>query len=50
MGAHSLDWGNRLEGGMATDSSVLAWRIPQTGGVWQATVHEVLELDMTEAT
>ena len=30
MGVHSLGWGNPLEGGMATDSSALAWRIPQT--------------------
>ena len=33
---------------MATHSSILAWKIPQTKGVWQATVHWVAELDMTE--
>ena len=26
--AQSLDWENHLEKGMATDSSILAWRIP----------------------
>ena len=30
-----------LEKGMATDSSILAWRIPWTEGAWWATVHEV---------
>ena len=30
------------EKGMATHSSILAWKIPWTEGrVWQATVHEV---------
>ena len=33
---------------MATHSSVLAWRIPVDTGAWQATVHGVTELDMTE--
>ena len=28
--AHSLGWGNPLEKEMATHSSILAWRIPQT--------------------
>ena len=27
-----------LEEGMATHSSILAWRIPMDGGAWQATV------------
>ena len=27
--------------GMATHTSVLAWRIPMNRGTWQATVHEV---------
>ena len=35
-----------LEKGMATYSSILAWRIPGTEE--QATVHEVAESDMTE--
>ena len=26
---------------MATQSSVLAWRIPMDGGAWQAAVHGV---------
>ena len=30
-----------LEKGMATHSSVLAWRIPMNRGAWWATVHEV---------
>ena len=30
-----------LEEGMATHSSVLAWRIPTDRGAWQATVHGV---------
>ena len=30
-----------LEGGMATHSSILAWRIPMDRGAWQATVHGV---------
>ena len=30
-----------LEEGMATHSSILAWRIPMDRGAWQATVHEV---------
>ena len=29
-----------LEEGMATHSSILAWRIPIDRGAWQATVHE----------
>ena len=30
-----------LEGGMATLSSILAWRIPMDRGAWQAAVHGV---------
>ena len=37
-----------LEEGMATHSSILAWRIPMDRGDWQATVKGVAELDMTE--
>ena len=33
---------------MATHSSILAWKTPMDKGVWQATVHGVSELDMTE--
>ena len=35
----SLDWEDPVEEGMATHSSILAWRIPMDRGVWQATVH-----------
>ena len=47
----SLGLEDHLEKGMATHSSVLAWRIPWTeepGGL-QA-VHGIAELDMTEVT
>ena len=45
----SLGWEDPLEEGMATHSSILAWRIPRTedaGGLH--TVHGVTESDMTE--
>ena len=34
----SLGQEDPLEKGMATHSSVLAWRIPMDGGAWQAAV------------
>ena len=37
----SLDWEDPLEWGMATHSSILAWRILMDGGAWQVTVHGV---------
>ena len=37
----ALGWENPLEEGMATHSSILAWRIPMDRGAWWATVHEV---------
>ena len=37
----SLGWEAPLEEGMATHSSILAWRIPMDRGAWQATVHGV---------
>ena len=37
----SLGWEGPLEEGVATQSSILAWRIPMDGGTWQATVHGV---------
>ena len=46
----SLGWEDPLEKGMATHSSILAWKIPMDRGAWQATVHRVAELDMTEVT
>ena len=36
-----LAWEDPLEKGMATHSSILAWRIPMDRGAWQATVHGV---------
>ena len=44
----SLGWEDPLEEGMATHSSVLAWRIPMDRGAWQAAVHGIAESDMTE--
>ena len=37
----SLGWEDPLEEGMATHSSILAWRIPMDRGAWQATVYGV---------
>ena len=37
----SLGQEDPLEKGMATHSSILAWRIPWTRGTWQAIVHGV---------
>ena len=37
----SLGQEGPLEEGMATHSSILAWRIPMDRGAWQAMVHEV---------
>ena len=48
MQVQSLGQEDPLEEGMATHSSILAWRIPWTG--WQATVHGVAESDKAEAT
>ena len=36
-----LGWEDPLEEGMATHSSILAWRIPMDRGPWWATVHKV---------
>ena len=33
----SLGWEDPLEEGMATHSSILAWRIPMDGGAWWVT-------------
>ena len=38
----SLSWEDLPEEGMATHSSILAWRIPMDRKAWQATVHEVV--------
>ena len=37
----SLDWEDPLEEGMATQSSILAWRSLMDREAWQATVHGV---------
>jgi len=37
----SLGWEDPLQEGMATHSSILAWRIPMDRGARQATVHGV---------
>ena len=37
----SLGWEDPLEEGMATHSSVLAWRIPMDRGAYRGTVHGV---------
>ena len=37
----SLGWEDPLEKGMATHSSILAWRIPMDQGAWRVTVHGV---------
>ena len=37
----SLGWEDPLDEGMATHSSILAWRIPMDRGAWRATVHGV---------
>ena len=37
-----------LEGGMATHSNILAWRISVNRGAWWATVHGLAESDTTE--
>ena len=35
------DWEDPLEEGMATHSSILAWRNPMDRGTWWATVHGI---------
>ena len=44
----SLGLEDPLEVGMATHSSILAWRIPMDRGAWQPPVHGIAESDMTE--
>ena len=46
----SLGWEDPLEKGMATHSSILAWRIPQAGepGQLRATAHGPAKSDLTE--
>ena len=37
----SLGWEDPQEEGMATHSSILAWKIPKDRGAWKAAVHGV---------
>ena len=46
----SLSWDGPLEEGMATHSSILAWRIPMDKEVWQCKVHEVTKSQHNWAT
>ena len=41
MPVQSLGWEDLLEEGMATHSSIFAWRIPMDRGAWETTVHSV---------
>ena len=44
MQVQSLDWEDPLEEGMATHSSIFAWRIPWTekpGGLWSIGLQRV---------
>ena len=43
-----LGWEDPLEEGMATHSSVLAWRIPMDREAWWAADHGAAESDTTE--
>jgi len=49
MRVQSLGLEDPREEGMATHSSILAWRIPRTGA-WWATVHRITKSDITEVT
>ena len=44
----SLGGEDPLEEGMATHSSILAWRIPMDRGAWWATVHRAAESNTAE--
>ena len=43
-----LDWEDPLEEGMASLSSVLAWRMPMDRRAWGRTVHGVTKSHTTE--
>ena len=47
MWVQSLGQKDSLEEGMATHSSILAWKIPRDRGAWRATVHGVTGLSRT---
>ena len=36
-----LGWEDPVEEGMATQSSIMAWRIPMDRGAWWAAIHVV---------
>ena len=44
MQVQPLDLKDSLEEGMATHSSILAWRIPMDRGAWWVTVHRVTKI------
>ena len=44
----SLGWEDPLKEGMASLSSILAWKISIDRRAWRATVHVVAEVDTTE--
>ena len=44
----SLGREDSLQEGMATHSSILAWRIPMDRGAWRASLWGCKESDMTE--
>ena len=49
LGGHY--WEDPLEEGMATQTSMLTWRIPTDRGAWWTTAYRVAkELDVTEVT
>ena len=48
MPIRSLGQEDTLEEGMATHSTILAWRITMDREAWGATVLELTELDATE--
>ena len=43
LSVQSLDQEDPLEEGIATHSSILAWRIPMDREAWWATVHRVVQ-------
>ena len=45
----SLGWEDPLEEGMATHSSILAWRISMDRVAWQATIHGVTRVGHNQA-
>ena len=50
MLVQSLGREDPLEEEMATQFSILAWRIAMDRGAWWTTVHRVTEMDVTEVT